>query len=160
MTAKPSFPASAKPAAPKSISPTLTGRKRSKPSARFPVPCSFDVLYLLAQFFNLRLDFEPEPGNRQCLIFHARRFRKHRVRFAMHFLQKKIELFAEFARPIQQFPELLKVAAQAVQLFADVAALSQNCGFLRDARRINRRAAQQFLQAYVEPPGKSRAQRR
>src|ERR1700704_4198573 len=112
MTSTPSFPASAICAGPKSISPNPTARKRSKPSDCFRVPRSFDVLYVLTQFFNLRLDFKSDSGDRKRLALHAGRLRKHRVRFPMHFLQQKVELLAELPRAIQQFPELLQVAAQ------------------------------------------------
>src|SRR6266404_3753784 len=137
MTAKPSFRASARSAAPKSISPTPTVRKRSTPSDCFPCPRSFDVLYLLPQFFDFRFDFEADSGNGERLAFHTRSFRKHRVRFAMHFLQQKIQLLAQFARAIQQFSKLQQVAAQAVEFFADVAAFRQDRSLLRDACRIN-----------------------
>src|SRR5579859_5087649 len=146
MTARPSFPASAKCAGPKSISPNPTARKRSKPSDCFLVRRSFDVLYLLAQFFNLRFDFEANSRNRERFAFHSGRFRKHGVRLAMHLLQQEIQLLAELARAVKQFPKLLQVAAQTVQLFADVAALGKYRRFLREPRRIERRAAQHFLQ--------------
>src|SRR6267142_1775331 len=78
----------------------------------------------------------------------------------MHFLQKKIELLAEFARAVQQFPKLLQVATQAIQFFADVAALGQDRGFLREARRINRRAAEQIFQTTFQAAGKRWTQSR
>src|SRR5438128_11431744 len=101
MTAKPSFPASAKSAAPKSIFPTPTVRKRSTPSDCFLCPRSFDVLYLLPQFFDFRFDFEAYPGNGKRFALHARSLREHRIRLPVHFLQKKIQFFAQFARAIQ-----------------------------------------------------------
>src|SRR5205085_5466547 len=85
--------------------------RQSTTAARSRSPCSFDVLYLFAQFFDLRLDLQGQSGNRQGLAFHAGRFGKHGVGFAMHFLQKKIELLAELARTVQQLCELLEVAA-------------------------------------------------
>ena len=52
--------------------------------------------------------------------------------------------------------ELLHVAAQARDLFAHVAAFGGNRRFLRQARRIELRFAEQFLQARFEPLGKGR----
>src|SRR2546430_4753374 len=92
MTSIPSSPASATSAGPMSISPSPTARKRLEPSDCFRVPHSFDVLYLLTQFFNLRFDLQPNSSDRERFALHSRRFRQHRVRFAMHFLQQKIQL--------------------------------------------------------------------
>ena len=78
------------------------------------VPRSFDVLHLLAQFFDLRFYFQRQAGDGQRFTFDARRLRKHGVGFAMHFLQQKIEFLAEFAGTIEQLGELLEVAAQAI----------------------------------------------
>src|SRR5260370_40490693 len=94
-------------AAPESIFPNPTAPTRSTPAAQSPSPCSFDVLHLLPQFFNLRLDFQRQAGNGQRFAFHAGRFGEHGVSFAMHLLQKKIELLAELAGTVQQLGELL-----------------------------------------------------
>src|SRR5438874_5810653 len=77
----------------------------------------------------------------------------------MHLLQQKIQLLAQFARAIQQFCELLQVAAQAVQFFTDVAALRKQRRLLRQTPLINGRSAEQLLEARCEAPGKSRTQR-
>jgi hypothetical protein len=114
MTAKPSFPASAKSAAPKSIFPTPTVRKRSTPSDCFLCPRSFDVLYLLPQFFDFRFDFEAYSGNGKRFVFDARRLREHRIRLPMHFLQKKIQFLAKFSSPVEQLSKLLQMAAQTI----------------------------------------------
>src|SRR5579859_5986135 len=106
MTSTPSSPASAKCAAPRSISPSPRARKRLKPSDCFRVPRSFDVLYLLTQFFDLRFDLKSDSRNGERFALHAGRFRKHRVRFAMHFLQQKVQLLTQLTRTIQQFAEL------------------------------------------------------
>src|SRR5712664_1850047 len=101
-------------AAPESIFPIPTVRTRSTPAARSQSPCSFDVLHLLPQFFDLRLDFQRHSGDRQRFAFDARRLRKHGVGFAVHLLQKKIQFLSELTRSIEQFGELLQVALQAV----------------------------------------------
>src|SRR5438552_13759551 len=100
MTSMPSSPASAKCAGPRSISPSPTARKRLEPSDCFRVPHSFDVLYLFAQFFNLRFDLQPNSSDRERFALHSGRFRQHGVRFTVHFLQQKIQLLAEFARAV------------------------------------------------------------
>src|SRR5271166_3148990 len=90
-------PAVPKFSAPASIFPIPTGLKRSTPSAQSLSPCSFDVLHLLPEFFDVGLDLQREPHNGQRFRFHARSFREHGVGFAVHLLQKKIELLALFA---------------------------------------------------------------
>src|SRR5260370_23255713 len=72
------------------IFPIPTAPTRSTAAARSQSACSFDVLHLLPQFFDLRLDFERHSGNRQRFAFHARRLGEHGVSLAMHLLQKKI----------------------------------------------------------------------
>src|SRR2546426_12712508 len=101
-------------AAPKWISPIPTAPTRSTPAARSQSPCSFDVLHLLPQLFDLRLDFERYSGDRQGFAFHAGGLREHGVGFAMHLLQKKIQLLPQLAGTVQQLGELLQVATQAV----------------------------------------------
>src|SRR6267154_6477429 len=100
--------------APKSISPIPKAPTQSTAAARSQSASSFDVLHLLPQFFDLRLDFQRHSGNRQRFAFHARRLRQHGVGFAMHLLQKKIQFLSELTRSIEQFGELLQVALQAV----------------------------------------------
>src|SRR2546429_189821 len=73
--------------APAWIWPIPKAPKRSPPAEQFPCPCSFDVLYLLRQFFDLRFDFQRQSGDRQRFVFHAGRFGQQGVGFAMHFLQ-------------------------------------------------------------------------
>src|SRR6266404_4530584 len=101
-------------AAPKSIFPIPTVPTRSTAAARSQSASSFDVLHLLPQFFDLRLDFQRHSGNRQRFAFHARRLREHGVGFAMHFLQKKIQLLPQLPSPVEQLGELLQVATQTV----------------------------------------------
>src|ERR1700739_3873268 len=103
MRSRASSPAIPESSGPTWIFPSPTGRTRSKSAAHFRTRWSFDVLHLFAQFFNLGADFERQRRDRQRFILHARRFREHGVRFAMHFLQQEIELFAEFAGAIEQF---------------------------------------------------------
>src|SRR5580658_3703900 len=102
--------------APAWTSPSPTGRTRSKSAAQSRTRWSFDVLHLFAQFFNLRADFQRQRGDGERFAFHSRRFREHRVRFAMHFLEQEIELLAELACAIEQFRELLQMAAKAIEL--------------------------------------------
>src|SRR5713226_8772997 len=101
-------------AAPKSIFPIPTAPKRSTAAARSQSPCSFDVLHLLPQFFDLRLDFQRYTRDRQRFAFHAGRLREHGVGLAMHLLQKEIQLLSQLAGSVQQLGELLQVAPQAV----------------------------------------------
>src|SRR6266481_9057438 len=88
-------------AAPESIFPIPTAPTRSTPAARSQSACSFDVLHLLTQFFDLRLDFERHSGDRQRFTFHAGRLGEHGVGLAMHLLQKKIKLLAQLAGSVQ-----------------------------------------------------------
>src|SRR5882724_1762730 len=96
--------------------PSRTDPKRSVRAGR--VWCSyrrsFDVLYLLAQFFDLRFDFERQAGNGQRFAFDTGRLGKHGVGLAMHFLQQEVEFFSEFSGTLEQFGELLQMAAQAI----------------------------------------------
>src|ERR1700730_1011839 len=96
--------------APESICPILKAPTQSTPAARSLCPCSFEVLDLLPQFFDLGLDFQRQAGDRQGFVFHAGRLGQHRVRFAMHFLQKKIQLLSQLTCTVQQSFKLLKVA--------------------------------------------------
>src|SRR3979490_1550522 len=147
-------------AAPKSISPIPTVPTRSTPAAQSLSPCSFDVLYLLPQFLDLRLDLQRQARDCQRLAFDAGRFGQHRIRLAMHFLQKKIQLLPQLARTVKQFPELLQVAPQAVQFFTDIAAFRKHRRLLREPLRIDARPAQQFLQLGIETTRERWAQRR
>src|SRR6266853_6978425 len=96
-------------AAPESTFPIPTVPTRSTPAARSQSPCSFDVLHLLPQFFDLRLDFERHSGDRQRFAFHAGRLGEHGVGLAMHLLQKKIQLLSQLAGAVQQRGELLQM---------------------------------------------------
>src|SRR5580693_1522283 len=107
MRSKASSPAIPESSGPAWTFPSPMGRTRSKSTAHFRTRWSFDVLHLFAQFLNLRADFQRQRGDRQSFIFDARRFREHRVCFAMHFLQQEIELFAEFTGAVEQFRKLL-----------------------------------------------------
>src|SRR5476651_35300 len=77
----------------------------------------------------------------------------------MHFLKEEIEFLASFARTVEQFAELLEMAAEPVQLLADVAAFGQKGRFLRKARRLDAGAAEQFLQAILQAARKRWCQR-
>src|SRR5579862_8970250 len=122
----PWYPAFATIVAPAWTFPSPTGRTRSAAAGPAASHRSFDVLYLFPQFFDLRFNFQSDSGDGQRFTFHARGLGKHGVGFAMHFLQQEIEFLTKLAGAIQQLAELLQVAAQAVQFFADVAALRQH----------------------------------
>src|SRR5258708_17891089 len=145
-------------AAPKSLFPLPTVPTRSTPAAQSLSPCSFDVLYLLPQFLDLRLDLQRQARDCQRLAFDAGRFGQHRIRLAMHFLQKKIQLLPQLARTVKQFPELLQVTPQAVQFFTDIAAFRKHRLLLREPCRIVPYPAQQFLQLGIETTRERRAQ--
>src|SRR5260370_39078695 len=87
-------------AAPESIFTLPTAPIRSITAAQSLSRCSFDVLYLLPQFFDLRLDLQRQAGDGQGLAFHAGRFGEHGVGPAMHLLQKKIQLLPQLARTV------------------------------------------------------------
>src|SRR5258708_32650914 len=125
------FQAAPKLFAPASTSPSRKDRTRSAPAVQRRSARSFDVLPLFAQLFDLGANFQGEPGDGQRLSFDARSLRKHGVCFAMHLLQQKIQFLAEFASTVEQLCELLQVAAQAIEFFADVAALRKQRSFLR-----------------------------
>src|SRR6267378_628804 len=101
-------------AAPESIFPIPTVPTRSTPAARSQSPCSFDVLHLLPQLLDLRLDFERHSGDRQRFVFDAGRLGEHGVGFAMHLLQKKIQFLSQLACAIEKLGKLLQVTLQAV----------------------------------------------
>src|SRR5260370_8763562 len=96
------------------IFPIPTAPIRSITAAQSLSRCSFDVLYLLPQFFDLRLDLQRQAGDGQGLAFHAGRFGQHRIRLTMHFLEKKIQFLTQLPGSVQQFGELLQVTSQAV----------------------------------------------
>src|SRR5262249_49685821 len=74
------------------------------------------------------------------------------------FLQQKVEFFPEFASTVEQLVELLQVAAQTVELFADVAAFGQHGGFLRNTGWVDGGAAQQILEPRFQAPRECRPQ--
>src|ERR1700749_2861374 len=141
MRSKASSPAIPGSSGPAWIFPSPTGRTRSKSAAHFRTRWSFDVLHLFAQFFNLGADFQRQRGDGEGFAFHSRRFGKHRVGFAMHFLEQEIELLAEFAGAVEQLCKLLQMAAQTVELFADVAPLGEQSGLLSKPSRFDTTAA-------------------
>src|SRR5260370_17092726 len=145
-------------AAPKSIFPIPTAPTRSTPAAQSLSPCSFDVLYLLPQFLDLRLDLQRQARDGERLAFDAGRLGQHGIRLAMHFLQKKIQPLPQLARSVKQFPELLQVAPQPVQFFTDIAAFRKQRCLLRKPGRIDPRPAQQFLQLGIETTRERRTQ--
>src|SRR5260370_13787062 len=147
-------------AAPKSIFPSPTAPTRSTPAAQSLSPCSFDVLYLLSQFLDLRLDLQRQSRDCQRLAFDAGRFGQHGIGLAMHFLQKKIQLLTQLSGSVQQLGELLQVAPQPVQFFTDIAAFRKQRRLLRKPSRIDSRPAQQLLQLGIETTRERRAQRR
>src|SRR5207249_684398 len=69
---------------------------------------SFNILHLFAKFLNFSLDRE-----RRIFDRNLSRFSQHRVGFAIEFLQKKVETFADFAINFQRRAKLFDVAAQA-----------------------------------------------
>src|SRR6266568_3881856 len=88
-------------AEPKSIFPILTAPTRSTATARSRSACSFDVLHLLPQLFDLRLDFQRHSRDREGFAFHAWRLREHGVGLAMHLLQQKIQLLPQLPGSVQ-----------------------------------------------------------
>src|SRR6185437_6908718 len=130
--------------APEWICRNPRARRRSEPAAPGR---SFDVLHLLAQFFDLRFDFERETRDLQPGGAAARRFREQRIRLALHFLKQKIELFAGVGGAREQRLELLRVACQSREFLGDIGALRGDRGFLCQASGIERRFAQQIAQA-------------
>src|ERR1700724_893820 len=148
-------PATLKFSAPASIFPIPTGPTRSTRAARSRPKYSFDVLHLFAQFFDLRPDFQGETGDGQSLAFHAGSLRQHGVGFAMHLLEKKIQFLTQLSGAVQEFRELLHVTPQAVQFFADIAALRKQGGFLRKPSRLDPGAVEEFLEPRLQAPRKS-----
>ena len=71
--------------------------------------------------------------------------------------KQKIELLADFGGAGEQRFELLHVAREARQFFGDVAAFGGERCFLREARGIELRIAEQFLQACFETAREGRA---
>ena len=73
--------------------------------------------------------------------------RQNRIGLPIHLLQQKIELLADFAAGVEQRRELRRMDLQPGQLFADIAAVGQDRGFLRQPLRIDLRAFEQILAA-------------
>src|ERR1700739_5034888 len=88
--------------APELIFPIPTGPKRSTPAARPQSRRSFDVLHLLAEFFDFRFDFESQSGDSEGFAFYSGSFGKQGVGLAMHLLQKEIQFLAQLTRSVQQ----------------------------------------------------------
>jgi hypothetical protein len=68
---------------------------------------------------------QTQIGHRQALLAESRRFGQKRIGLALHFLQQKIELLADFATGGDGFFKLLDVAAQPRQFFGNVSAFRQ-----------------------------------
>src|SRR5450631_2835909 len=117
--------------------PNRKVRKQSRRADRDRAQRSFDVLYLFAKFFDFGADLEGQTGDGQGLGFYAGSFGQHGVGFAMHFLEQEIELLAEFACAVEKFCKLLEMTSQPVELFADVAAFSEQSGLLSQPGGLN-----------------------
>ncbi len=112
---------------------------------------SFDVLHLFAQFFDFRFDFQAEPGDLESFRFVPRSFRQQRVRLRAAFPAAGNRVSCPTSdRPASSDVELLHVAAQPRQFLGHIAAFGGDRGFLRQARGIDWRFAQQFLQPRFE----------
>src|SRR5277367_390702 len=153
------------------IFPSLTVRRRLIPgaprattkslglrSARVLFRRSFDILYLLSQFFDFRFGFQRDAGNGQRFGFNAGSLGEHGVGFALHFLEQKIQFLSDFAAAIEQRGELPQVALQTLQFFTDIAAFRKYGGLLREAGGIDARAAENFFQAGIQAAGEGWAQ--
>ena len=60
-------------------------------------------LRLFAEFLDVGFNFQRQARNRQAFGFHARRLGKKRIRFPLHFLQKKIEFLPVSPAPASNF---------------------------------------------------------
>src|SRR5262245_43655548 len=78
---------------------------------------SLDILDLLAHLLELRLCRDDQLGDAQAVGFRA-----HRVHFAVHLLEQEIELAAARLRGPGERAPVRDVAAEALDLFADVGA--------------------------------------
>ncbi len=77
----------------------------------------------------------------------------------MHLLQQKIQFLAEFSGAVEKLCKLLQVATQAIEFFADVAALCKQRGFLGQTSRLDACTIQEFFEAGLESPREGRRQR-
>ena len=77
---------------------------------------------------------DPQPG-----FARAVGLRQNRVGLPIHFLKQKIEFLAHLASGVEQPGELRRMNLQPRQFFADIAAVGQNRGFLRQPLRIDLR---------------------
>src|SRR5215217_3277677 len=75
-----------------------------------------DILNLFAEFFDFCFD-----GQSRFLDDQIGRFRQGRIRFAIEFLQEKIEHLPGFARRVERLLKLGEMTAQPDHLFTNIA---------------------------------------
>src|SRR5262245_11323650 len=93
---------------------------------------SFQVKRLFADFFDAGFGCQGQVGYAQAQFAEAGALGQNCVGFAVHFLQQEIQLFAGFAARVEDLIHLAGVDLQTRNLFADIAAVSQQGGFLSD----------------------------
>ena len=89
---------------------------------------SFDVLYLLAQLLDCRLQFQPRRGQRN-----RGRLAAQRVGLAIELLHQEVETPADIPRLVQQRMSRLDMAGEPIELFAYIGAGGEQGDLLSDA---------------------------
>ncbi len=92
----------------------------------------------------------------QARLADAGGLRQNGVGLAVHFLQKKVELLADLAARLEQRVQLPGVDLQPCHFLADVAAVGQQRGFLRQPLRFHARALEQLGQPLLQARLKGR----
>src|SRR5580704_5199421 len=123
------------------------GRARGVGTRRLGRLPSFEVLHLLAELLDRRLQGKADAGQ-----LDIGRFRAQRVGLAVQFLAQEIELPADRLAALEQVADLREMGAQPVELLADIGAADQHRQFLGDPLlRHRRRETGQFGEQGLEP---------
>ena len=108
----------------------------------------FQIQRLLADLLDGGLGSQRQIRDLQRRFAGAAGLRKNRVGFAVHFLQQKVELLADFAAGVSRIVKLAGVNLQPGDLFADITAVGQDRRFLGQPLRFDLDSLGDFLQPW------------
>src|SRR5439155_21280242 len=97
--------------------------------------CLFNVLHLLAELIDNRLQFKSD-----CRQGSVRRFRAQRIGLAVEFLREKIELAADRLGGAEKLSRRFDMGKQAVDLLLDIGAHRKQCRLLMKTILVEVRA--------------------
>src|SRR3954471_19364678 len=106
---------------------------------------SLDILALLAHLLDFGFD-----DDRSIADGDVAGLRENRVRLAVHLLEDEIDALADLFIGAQQVAHLHEMTLESGDLFADVRAVGQQNGFLRQSRFIYLSTALQIRQTFLQ----------